>query len=244
MTEIINQRIDAAESMATRLKKSVQDAAHRIEAAVTEQTKMLSKEPTIMKSKSEATCKRSDNTLTYLSLAALVIGGIGWVGTAALWSKVVAIGGGAGLVYSFCGKDCSRRKPQLVNPTKQPTKSALPTSFIVGEATVLIDELKKISEQWAAFSDSSKSTLNTNLESMNMSEHDRFKAKSTIRVPKTLSFPLIEYRNILEEATTPKKLKNAAEEVAKLAVAEIDKVVTSQTDAYKEMAELICQATC
>jgi len=244
MTEIINQRIEAAESMATRLKKSVQDATHRIEATVTEQTKMLSKEPTIIKSKSENTCKHNDNTVTYLSLAALVIGGIGWIGTAALWSKVAAIGGGAGLFYSFCGRDRSRRKPQSVNPTKQPTKSGLPTSFIVGEATVLIDELKKISEQWASFSGSSKSTLNTNLESLNMSEHDRFKAKSMIRVPKILSFPLIEYRNILEEAKTPEKLKNATEEVANLAVAEIDKVATSQIDAYKELAELIRQATC
>lgn len=242
MIEIIDQRIDASESMATRLNKSVQNTTHRIEAATTEQANTLRKVSAGMKPESEVTCKNKDNTLTYLSLAALMIGGIGWIGTAALWSKVVAIGGGAGLVYSLCSKDCSQRKQPPVNPTKQPTKSTLPTDFIVCETTVLIDKLKKISEQWGAFSDSNKSILNTNLESMSMSEHDRFKAESLIRVPKTLSFPFIEYRNIMEEATTPEKLKDAVEEIAKLAIAEIDKVVTSQTDAYKEMAKFIHQA--
>lgn len=239
MIEIINQRIDAAESMASRLKKSAREAALRIATS----DKMYNEAPTRIPVREKAEgcgSRHSGNALRYLSLAALVIGGIGWAASSALWSKLLAISGSAVFAYSFIRKDSSNGNFQSAHRGAQPAEVELSARFVAEESSVLIDELRNASDVWAAFAESSNSMLDSKLEDLHsISSQERFNLKSLIRVPKTLSFPLIEYRNILENATTPEELKKASNEVVELASAEIDKVVLSQVANYKKMRELI-----
>lgn len=241
MIETINQRIDASEAMASRLKKSANEAALRMENSVIKKIETHRQSQVSKKTESSTECGRTDNTLRYLSLAVIMIGGIGWVGAASLWSKVLTISGSAVFAYSFIRKESSSDKPQSISESTHLADVRLPASFIAGETVVLMDVLKNASELWSTFAESSKSILNSKLESLcaNLSAQERFKLESLIRVPKTLSFPLIEYRNILEDATTPERLKKASNEVVKLASAEIDKVVQSQIASYREMCEVI-----
>ncbi len=241
MTETIDERISATESFAFKLKDLLEKAANNIEASIASRKESSAKVVVEPHTTYNRDCKGGGGILKYASLTAVTIGGIGWLASAAIWSKVLTFGGVAGLVYSLFGKIPSKHQPQSQRQPQHSVETTMSAIFIADQASPLIEALKEVSNLWTDFAESSKSILNQRIKdsSFNISTHERFKLESLIRVPKILSFPLIEYRNILEEAHTPDKLKKAAKDVVGKAVVEIDRVATSQISAYNEMSMVI-----
>ncbi len=219
----------------------VNDAVIKFETSITSKIEENAVAVAAPPATTAGACTRGSKMCKYASLAALTLGGIGWLGSAALWSKMLTVGGFAGLAYSLLNAKSAKSQNQSQYQTRQSTETYLSPGFIVARSSVLIEELKKIANLWLEFAESNKSILVQiiNDESLIISSHERFKLESFIRVPKTLSFPLIEYRNIIEDASTPDKLKKAFKEVAESAIAEIDRVVNSQVSAYKEINGMI-----
>ena len=242
MIETINERISATESFASKLKDLLGKTANNIETSIASQKESSAKVVAEPYTTSNRDCKGS-GILKYASLTVLMIGGVGWLASVALWSKILTFGGIAGLAYSLFGNIPSKRQPQSVRQPRHSVETTMSAIFIADQASALIDALKEVSNLWTDFAESSKFILNQKIKvsSLNISTHERFKLESLIRVPKILSFPLIEYRNILEDACTPDKLKKAAKDVAEKAIVEIDRVTTSQIGVYHEMNVVISE---
>lgn len=241
MIEIINERTSATEAFASKIKDSVEKAAHNIETSIASHyvnTTNIVTRPDITSNRDD---KKGSGILKFASFAALTIGGTGWLASAALWSKVLTFGGMVGLVCSLFGNKPSKHQPHSVRQPLHPEEAPMSAIFIADQASVLIDTLKEVSNLWTDFAESNKSILNQEINdsSLKISNHERFKLESLIRVPKILSFPLIEYRNILEDTATPGKLNKAIKVVVEKAIAEIDSVKTSQIGIYNEMSILI-----
>lgn len=246
MIETIIERISATESFGNKLKDLVNKAAIKIETSIDSQKENSA----IVVAEPLATSHRDDNEsgrlIKYASLTALTIGGVGWLASAALWSKVLTFGGFAGLAYSLFSKKTYVGQPQSRCQPKHIAEPMMSASFISDQASAFIGELKIVTNLWADFSELSKSLLDKKIKdsSLNISTHERFMLESLIRVPKILSFSLIEYRNMLEDASTPDKFNKAVKNVAENAIVEIDRVVTSQITAYKEMSKTISETSC
>lgn len=241
MIKTINERISATGSFASKLKDLLAKATNEIERSIAskkESNVTVVTEPVTI---SNMDCNDGVGIIKYASLTALTIGGVGWLASAALWSKMMTFGGVAGLVYCLINNISAKHSPQTECQPHHSSGSKMSPSFIADQASVVINTLKEISNLWADFADSSTDILNQKIRnsSLNISSHERFKLESLIRVPKILSFPLIEYRNILENANSADTLKKAVDEVAENSVIEIDRVIISQIRTYNEMIELI-----